>query len=313
MDMKTRYLFLAILCCTFLGNAAAQFPRPLVEREPMAAVMIAPLPGQLDFAGERVPLDNHDTRESLIKEISVTCYMHSRTLQTLLASTRFFPIIEPILEKYGVPDDFKYLCMAESSLNPEARSTAGAGGLWQFMQAAGREYNLFIGTGVDERYHVEKSTEAACKYLLDAKNRLGSWTLAAAAYNAGVAGVRTRMQKQEVTDYYDLYLPEETMRYVFRCLSFKLVTPNPSAYGFIISPSDYFAPLTDYREVQVSDASIDWSALARSHGTTYKMLRELNPWIRDYTYTNSARRTFTVKVPNAGFRRSPNGSGAPRP
>lgn len=271
----------------------------------MAPVAIGPLPAQLDFAGERVPLENYDTRESLIREVSVTCYMHSRTLLTLLASSRYFPIIEPILQRYGVPEDFKYLCMAESSLNPEARSGAGAGGLWQFMQASGREYGLFIATGVDERYHIEKATEAACQYLIDAKNRLGSWTLAAAAYNAGVGGIRTRMQTQGVTNYYDLYLPEETLRYVFRCLSFKLVTPDPSAYGFVIAPADYFKPLTDYREVQVNDASIEWSAVARANGTTYKMLRELNPWIRDYTYSNAARRTFTVRVPSAGFRRSP--------
>ena len=296
------------MCCVVFLPANAQFgPGNYVERQRMAPVMAAPLPAQLDFAGERVPLENHDTRESLIREVSVTCYMHSRTLLTLLAASRYFPVIEPILKKHGVPDDFKYLCMAESSLNPEARSSAGAGGLWQFMQAAGREYGLLVATGVDERYHVEKATEAACKYLIAAKNRLGSWTLAAASYNVGVGGVATRMKTQGVSNYYDLYLPEETLRYVFRCLSFKLVTPDPAAYGFIIAPADYFKPLSDYREIQVNDAAIDWSAVARAHGTTYKALRELNPWIRDYTYNNAARRTFTVRIPNAGFRQKPNG------
>ena len=287
--------------------AAAQqlSPRNLVEREAMAPVLIPAFPQQLDFAGERVPLEYYDIRESLMREMMVTSYMHSRTLQTLLATTRYFPVIEPILQKYGVPEDFKYLCMAESGLNPNIRSSAGAAGLWQFMQAAGKEYGLFIGSNavVDERYHLEKSTEAACKYLLDAKKRLGSWTLAAAAYNAGLGGVQTRMQKQGVTDYYDLFLPEETMRYVFRILSFKIITPNPAAYGFLVSPADYYKPLDDYREIQVSDASIDWSAVARENGTTYKMLRELNHWIRDYTYTNSARRTFTVRIPNKDFRK----------
>ncbi|MCD8186388.1 MAG: lytic transglycosylase domain-containing protein [Rikenellaceae bacterium] len=295
----------AVWGCTAVACAQQpQVPLNLVEREAMAPVMVPPLPLQLDFAGERVPLENFDTRESLIRELSVSCYMHSRTLLTLLATTRYFPIIEPILEQYGVPEDFKYLCMAESGLNPNVRSSAGASGLWQFMEAAGKEYGLFIGANraVDERYHIEKSTEAACKYILDAKKRLGSWTLAAAAYNAGGGGVNSRMQKQGVTDYYDLFLPEETMRYVFRILSFKLITPNPSLYGFIIAPHEYYRPLTDYREIEVNAAQIDWSAVAREQGTNYKMLRELNHWIRDYTYANSARRTFVVRIPNADFR-----------
>lgn len=285
---------------------AQQLPsRTLVEKEPMAPVMIPPMPAQLDFAGERVPLEHYDTRESLIREMSVSCYMHSRTLLTLLATTRYFPVIEPILKKHGIPEDFKYLCMAESGLNPNVRSTAGAAGLWQFMEPAGKEFGLFIGTNrlVDERYHIEKSTEAACKYILDAKRRLGSWTLAAAAYNAGVGGVQTRMQKQGVKDYYDLFLPDETMRYVFRILSFKLITPDPDRYGFVIARDDYYKPLTDYYEIEVNDATIDWSAVAQSQGTNYKMLRELNHWIRDYTYTNSGKRTFTVRIPNEGFRK----------
>ncbi|MDR0954851.1 MAG: lytic transglycosylase domain-containing protein [Rikenellaceae bacterium] len=312
--MKIPYILATLaLFCSLSQTAVGQVPRTLVERDPMAVVRIAPLPARLDFAGEAVPLENFDTRENLIREVEVTCYMHSRSLLTLLATTRYFPIIEPILEQYGVPNDFKYLCMAESGLDPEARSTAGAGGLWQFLSATGKEQGLFVSTGVDERYHIEKSTEAACKYLIDAKNRLGSWTLAAAAYNAGVASVRTRMEKQGVTNYYNLYLPEETMRYLFRCLSFKLVTPNPLAYGFVIAPGEYYAPLGDYREIQVNDAAIDWSALAEKNGTNYKMLRKLNPWIRDYTYTNSARRTFTLKIPNAGFRHSPGGSSESQP
>ena len=305
--MKRVLILTILLFCGFSFSAAGQFLRTLVEKEPMAPVMIPALPQQLDFAGEPVPLGQYDTRESLIREMMVTCYMHSRTLLTLLATTRYFPVIEPILQRYGIPDDFKYLCMAESGLNPNARSTANAGGLWQFMQPTAREYSLFVDPngGVDERYHIEKSTEAACKYLLDAKRRLGSWTLAAAAYNVGLGGVQTRMQKQGVSDYYDLFLPEETMRYVFRILSFKLIAPKPNsaAYGFLISPTDYYKPFDDYREIKVSDANIDWSVLAREHGTNYKILRELNPWIRDYTYANASRRTFTVKIPTGDFRK----------
>jgi Soluble lytic murein transglycosylase and related regulatory proteins (some contain LysM/invasin domains) len=303
--MKRFFLLFAVLLGFSVFSQAQQAaPRLLTEKQAMAPVMIPPLPRQLDFAGEKVPLENYDIRESLIREMMVTCYMHSRTMQTLLATTRYFPIIEPILRKHGIPDDFKYLCMAESGLNPNVRSTAGAAGLWQFMQVTGKEYGLFIGANslIDERYHIEKSTEAACKYILDAKNRLGSWTLAAAAYNVGLAGVQTRMQKQGVSDYYDLFLPEETMRYVFRILSFKLVTPDPAVYGFVVAPAEYYKPLEDYREIQVGDTAIDWSALAKEHGTNYKMLRELNPWIRDYTYTNTAKRVFTVRIPGKNFR-----------
>ena len=148
-----------------------------------APTQVPPLPAKLEFAGEAVPLGNYDTRESLTREMLTTLYMHSRTMQTLLASERYFAIIEPILKKYGVPDDFKYLCMAESGLNPEARSGAGAAGLWQLMPAYAKSAGLLVGGEVDERYHVEKSTEAACRYLVDAKRRLGSWTLAAASFN----------------------------------------------------------------------------------------------------------------------------------
>lgn len=303
--MKTRSLLLLLAAVAFTAPAPAQFTAPAAPSfviPAMAPVQVPYIPPQLDFAGERVPLENFDTRESLVKDLLVTCYMHSRTMQTLLAASRWLPVIAPILERNGVPADFVYLCMAESGLNPNIVSPAGAAGLWQLMPATGREFDLFVGTGVDERYHVEKATEAACRYLLAAKARLGSWTLAAASYNVGLGGILTRQQKQGITDYWDLYLPEETMRYLARILTFKLLTANPAVYGYMIRPGEAFAPLDDYRLVEVSDAEIDWSALARQHGTTYKMLREVNHWIRDYTYTNSGRRTFTVKIPNSGFR-----------
>ena len=211
-------------------------------------------------------------------------------------------MIEPILKKYGIPDDFKYLCMAESGLDPDVRSGAGAAGLWQLMPPYAKSAGLFMSGGVDERYHIERATEAACKYLADAKARLGSWTLAAASFNAGIAGVSRRLEKQGVNSYYDLFLPDETMRYVFRVLAFKLIASDPETYGYRIAREDYYQPLTDYHEVTVDNAAIDWSAVARSNGTTYKMLRELNHWIRDYDYDNKARRSFVIKVPNGGFR-----------
>lgn len=297
-------LFLCALAVSVV--ACAQTPSDTLGvsvHNGFAQVEVPPLPAKLDFAGEPVPMQNQDTRESLMREMLTTFYMHSRTLQTILASERYFAVIEPILAKYGVPDDFKYLCMAESGLNPEARSGAGAGGLWQLMPAYAKSAGLLVGDEVDERYHIEKSTEAACRYLIDAKRRLGSWTLAAAAFNAGVAGVSRRLEKQGVESYYDLFLPNETLRYVFRVLSFKLLMSDPAAYGYQIDKKEYYPLLPAYEEVIIDDPEIDWAAFAREHGTHYKQIRQLNPWIRDYDYTNKAGRSFTVKIPKGSARK----------
>lgn len=292
-------LALSVVAC---AQTSSDTIRPTVNSG-FARVEVPPLPDKLDLAGEPVPMQNQDTRESLMREMLTTLYMHSRTMQTLLASKRYFAIIEPILAKYGVPNDFKYLCMAESGLNPEARSGAGAGGLWQLMPAYAKSAGLLVGDEVDERYHIEKSTEAACRYLIDAKRRLGSWTLAAAAFNAGVAGVSRRLEKQGVESYYDLFLPNETLRYVFRVLSFKLLMSDPAAYGYQIDKKEYYPLLPAYEEVTIDDPEIDWSAFAREHGTHYKQIRQLNPWIRDYDYTNKAGRSFTVKIPKGSARK----------
>lgn len=271
----------------------------------VAPVVVFPLPERFVFAGEEVPLDNFDTRESLSREIQTNAYLHSRTLQIIQATKRYFPIIEPVLEKYGVPADFKYLCVAESELNPNAVSSAGAVGLWQLMKATGTAGGLFVDAGlVDERYNIEKATEVACKYLLEAKNKFGSWTEAAASYNLGQAGLKRRMDLQPGTDgYYDLYLPNETARYVFRILAFKLIIESPQSYGYILSDGDYQKPHTAFKEVDVKGATIDWAAEAVKHGTNYKMLRELNPWVRDYKYANKGSRVFKLKVPEDGFRK----------
>lgn len=297
-------LFLCALAVSVV--ACAQTPSDTLGvsvHNGFAQVEVPPLPARLDFAGEPVPMQNQDTRESLMREMLTTLYMHSRTLQTILASKRYFAVIEPILAKYGVPDDFKYLCMAESGLNPEARSGAGAGGLWQLMPAYAKSAGLLVGDEVDERYHIEKSTEAACRYLIDAKRRLGSWTLAAAAFNAGVAGVSRRLEKQGVESYYDLFLPNETLRYVFRVLSFKLLMSDPAVYGYKIDKKEYYPLLPAYEEVTVDDPEIDWAAFAREHGTHYKQIRQLNPWIRDYDHANKAGRSYTVKIPQGSARK----------
>ena len=260
------------------------------------------IPRELTFAGEVVPLENFDIQESLRRELLTTSYLHSRTFLTLLATTRYFPIIEPILKQYNVPDDFKYLCMAESGLDPNIMSFAGAAGLWQIMPSTGQELGLDAGDEVDYRYHIEKSTEAACKYLLKSYEKLGSWTLAAAAYNLGNAGLDRRVEMQGTSNYYDTFLPEETLRYVFRVLTFKILTLNPSSYGFVITPNDYYKPLDQYTIAKASGRIINWSEFAQANGTSYKMLRQLNHWIRGYEYDNSSLKVIDVKIPVKEFR-----------
>lgn len=295
-------MFLAVA-----SSCTAQPQKPIggAENSPagMVNAYIADLPSVLDFAGETVPVEFPYVREAIEREVLTTMCMHTRTMITLRNTTRFFPIIEPILAKHGIPDDFKYLCLAESGLDVNAYSSAKAAGLWQFIPSAAKTYNIETGENVDLRYHVEKSTEAACRYLKDAKNRLGSWTMAAAAYNAGQAGVNRRATNQGVTSYWDLFLPEETMRYVPRILSFKILCSNPALYGFKLEKDDYFPPFKNFKEVTISNLKIDWAEFAAKHNTNYRMLRILNPWIRTYNYDNNGGKAYVVKIPNENFKK----------
>lgn len=270
-------------------------PRP-------ADVYYAKLPAQLDFAGERVPLEYPDVRQALAREVSITMFMHSRSLLTFRAMKRYFPIIEPILEEYGVPTDFKYLAMAESGLDPNAFSSARASGLWQFMTSAAKDFSVETGSNVDMRYNVEQSTVAAAKYLAAAYKRYGNWTMAAASYNLGLSGVSRRANSQGVDNYYDLFLPDETMRYVYRILAMKMVSADLSSYGFKLRGSDFLKPFENYTEVEISSTNINWNSFAAEHNTNYKVLRMLNPWIRSYEYANKGAKCYTVRIPNDNFR-----------
>lgn len=301
--MKYIMTFAAVLVATLSACGQITGTTKYGETETHAPVVVPVMPSQLQFAGESVPLENYDTRESLLRELTVSSYMHSRTLITLLNSRRYFSIIEPILERNGVPADFKYLCVAESGLDPNIVSSAGAAGLWQIMAGTARDAGLEVGGEVDERYNIEKATETACAYLLKSKEKLGSWTLAAAAYNLGEAGIEKRVGLQMgISNYYDIWLPDETRRYVFRILSFKLLFEDPVAYGFLIGNNEYYKVLDDYHVVTTAEKNIKWPEFATLHGTTYKMLRELNHWIRDYAYANAKGKTLSVKIPNEGMR-----------
>ncbi|MDR0712619.1 MAG: lytic transglycosylase domain-containing protein [Prevotellaceae bacterium] len=263
-------------------------------------VQMPELPAALDFAGEKIPLENFDTRESLERELMVNMFWHSQMLLIIKQTSRFFPVIEIILKSNGIPDDFKYLCVAESGLQ-QVTSPAKAVGIWQLIPATGKELGLEISDEVDERYHIEKSTLAACKYLQKSHSLFGSWTLAAAAYNMGINGLMKQIERQKSVSYHDLRLNDETSRYIFRILAFKLIISNPQKYGFYIPLNEMYPPYR-YKEVAVSTPIPSWADFAIQHNTNYKILKLLNPWLRDAMLTNKHRRTYYIKVPEAGFR-----------
>ncbi len=272
------------------------------EEEAAVGIKIMPLPKVLEFAGERVPLEYPYVREAIEREVLTTSCMHTSTTLALRNTTRYFPIIEPILKTNNIPEDFKYLCVAESGLNPNAQSSAKACGLWQFVKSAAKDYKVETGDNIDLRYNIEVATQAACDYFNNAYEKFCSWTLVAAAYNAGRSGVIRRMDTQGVDNYWDLFLPEETMRYVPRILSFKIIIPEPKKYGFQLKESDYLPTFKNYTTVLISERNIDWSKFASQHNTDYRQLRILNPWIRSYDYANIRGKSYTVKIPNKKFK-----------
>jgi len=257
------------------------------------------IPTSVDFAGERTPLNISDVKERFERELLVNANLDATTLLIIKRANRAFPIIEPILAKYGVPDDFKYLAVIESGL-VNAVSPAGARGVWQFMPATAKERGMEVTDMVDERYHLEKSTEAACKYLLDSKIRFGNWTLAAASYNGGISGVNKQIEMQKVTDYYDLLLTEETSRYVFRILALKEIMKAPEKYGFTIAPEELYQNLPT-RKVEIDSSIVDLADFAKQQGINYKILKIHNPWLRDKKLLNPGKKKYQIEIPTSGY------------
>lgn len=255
-------------------------------------------PIQIDFSGEKVPLDIQDVRERLDRELLVNANLHATTILIMKRANRVFPIIEPILEKYGVPDDFKYLAVIESGL-VNAVSPAGARGVWQFMPETAKEKGMEISETVDERYHLEKSTEAACKYLIVAKEKFGSWTLAAASYNGGMTGVNKQINMQQVKDYYDLLLNEETSRYVFRILALKEIMKNAEKYGFSISDHELYK-YVQTKQIVVDSTILNLADFAKKQGVNYKILKLYNPWLRDTKLDNKNKKAYNILIPVEG-------------
>lgn len=252
-------------------------------------------PKEISFAGQSVPLSEPEVYERLDREIHTNTYFHSNTILYFKKANRWFPIIEPILAANNIPDDFKYLALIESGLQ-NVVSPAGAAGYWQFLKTTGQEYGLQINGEIDERYHMEKSTQAACDYLNDAYEKYGDWALVAASYNVGMARITKELERQKVSSYYDLLLNTETGRYVFRMLAVKHILENPSRYGFNIRKSDLYEPL-DFKIVKVDTAVADFADFAKEHNVTYKILKHFNPWLRDSYLSNSARTVYEVKLP----------------
>ena len=250
-----------------------------------------------DFCGEKLPMDNFDVLQRFDAELLRNVYYHSSTILSIKRANALFPIIEPILKKEGVPDDLKYLAVAESNLS-NAISPAGASGVWQFMKGAAGEFNLEVNGEVDERYHLEKATVAACTYLRRQKERLGTWMLAAAAYNGGPGRIGGEMTKQQAKTFFDLNLAaDETMRYPFRIIAIKEVMENPEAYEYTIKKEHLYEPMTNYKKVQISGPVASWADFAAEHGTSYRMLKVYNPWLVDSKLTNKAGKTYEVLLP----------------
>ena len=291
------YICIGMCIPLILGNTKLD-DKELPESKVAALAVVPAVPDEVHFADEVIKLDRADLRERMDREITAFTYSHQLTLLMIKRANRYFPIVEPILKECGVPDDLKYLMVIESNLSPLARSAAGAAGMWQFMQETGRKYGLEVNANIDERYNIEKATRAACAYLKESYAMYGDWMTVAASYNAGQNGISRRLEQQGVDNAMDLWLVEETSRYMFRILTAKMVLENPKAYGFIIKRSQlypYIAPKTIITTNQQID---DLAAFAKEHGVTVAQLKEENPWLREYTMNNKSGRTYRLRIPD---------------
>ncbi|MGM0635628.1 MAG: lytic transglycosylase domain-containing protein [Bacteroidota bacterium] len=278
------------------AEGIAEVKTNTVNNENEYNVFSLEVPSKMNFAGEQVPLEDPEIWERFDRELLVNTYWQSNGILLIKRAEKYFPIIEPILEKNGIPDDFKYLALAESGLMPVV-SPAGATGFWQIMKSTGKEYGLEINDNVDERYHIEKATAVACEYFKKSKEKFGSWTLAAAAYNAGNTGISRQLERQSVSNYYDLLLVEETSRYVFRILALKEIVGDYDKYGFKVD-EDHFYDEVSTRQVKVDTAVSDLADFARKFDISYKVLKRHNPWLRENKLNNSSRKEYWIEIPN---------------
>lgn len=305
--IKNTLMFLGVVCVAgtlmFAVQSGTTIPIEVaVDLEsPVNAYKITSIdiPEDLNFAGESVPMEDPEVMERIDREFLVNTYWQSNALLLMKRAHKYFPIIEPILAKHGIPDDFKYLAVAESGLQ-NVVSPAGATGFWQIMRATGKEYGLEINDNVDERYHIEKSTEVACRYLAKYKEKFGNWTLAAASYNAGAGAINKYLGIQKVDTYYNLLLGQETGRYVFRIMAIKEILSHPEKYGFEISEDDMYKAVPSFT-VDVDVPVANFADFANTYEINYKVLKRHNPWLREPHLNNNSRKKYTLEIPNKGY------------
>lgn len=294
----SRITYIAVLGL-MLNCVPARAASPVPPRQGstvFSAVENPDVPLSMEFAGQKVDLDRIDMFERLDRELTSMAYTHGNTLLMIKRANRYFPQLAPILKKNGVPLDMLYLACIESTLNPRAYSGAKAAGLWQFMPETAKQYGLEVNEWVDERYNTEKATEAACRYLKKAYQKYGNWESVAASYNGGMGRISSELSKQLASSAYDLYLVDETSRYMFRLLAAKLIMEHPAAYGFKLDRHQLYQPI-DYDVVEVSGPVEDWPAWAKEKGISFYQLREMNPWIRSKSLPNKSGKTYSVKIP----------------
>jgi len=290
---KTILLFALFIICGFLIYASSYQNVPKKNH--------VEYPSEMDFCGEKVPTNQADVKERLDREMLVNINLNASTAILIKRANKVFPIIEPILAKYNVPNDFKYLAVIESGLI-NAISPSGAKGVWQFMPATAKESNLEITEQVDERNHIEKSTQAACEYLIKAKNKFGNWTVAAASYNGGMTGLQNHITFQQTSDYYSLWLSDETSRYVFRILALKEIMKNPEKYGYLI-PKEALYPKINTKKIMVDSTITNLSTFAMSQGINYKILKTHNQWLRDKKLVNPTKKIYEIEIPIEGYNK----------
>ena len=292
-------LLILIFILSIIFFNAGNIPDKTLEKNTSSTYNIKALkiPNGLSFAGEKVPTELNDIKERMDRELLVNTYWQSNGLLLIKRAHKYFPLIEPLLKKYGIPDDFKYLAVAESGLENNS-SPAGAAGFWHFLKSSAKEYGLEVNQNVDERYNLEKSTKVAAEYLKKSKKRFGTWTLAAAAYNAGNARIARNLKKQQVTNYYDLLLNSETSRYVFRIVALKEVLSNPRKYGFEFEEDDLYN-LPDIKTVKVDTVITNIASFAKKFKTNYKELKLNNAWLRENKLNNKSRKLYKIRIPNS--------------
>lgn len=296
--MKTNILLAScvILCASAVGCTVEAMSEPPAHNHTFSDVVNPSVPEKFKFCGKDVDLDRMDMFERFDRELTSLAYGHGNTLLIIKRANKLFPVMAPILKKNGIPEDLLYLACVESTLNPRALSPAKAAGIWQFLATTAKEHGLEVNDEIDERYNLEKATAAASRYLKKAYDKYGSWESAMASFNGGQARITRELNSQQVESSFDLYLTDETSRYVFRIMAMKAIMENPAAFGFRLNADNLYQPV-ECETVEVNGPVADWPAWASDHGITYAILREENPWIRAKTLTNKAGKTYFVKVP----------------